>query len=203
VENGNTYRILIADDQVLFRRGLRTILAAQPDMQVTDEASSLEEAFEKAARQTVDLILMNAALLQAGDGCFPPGNVPTLLLTNESNGGPDEIARTASSAEIVAAVRSRAKLARKDPEQSSAADLQALAASTGTFATFPGLTIRESEILRLLVEGLTAREAAKELGLSIKTVEAHKLNVMRKLGLHNRASLIRFAAEHGAIPVPA
>lgn len=203
MEHGNTYRLLIADNRVLFRRGLRTILAAQPDMEVADEASTLEEALEKASRRTVDLIVINEGLLPPLNEGFVPGDVRTLVLTGNGPDGPDAVSRTAPAAEIVAAVRSSAKLTRKDGETSSMADLQALAASTRSFGIFPGLTTRESEIVRLLVEGLTARELAKELKLSIKTVEAHKLNLMRKLGIHNRASLIRFAAEHGALPISA
>jgi DNA-binding NarL/FixJ family response regulator len=170
-------------------------------MQVADEASSLEEVIEKAEHQVFDLILLNAGLVRPGGGIIP--SAPTLLLTAGASGDPDTISRTAPANEIVAMVRSHAQLARRHQQESSGADLKALAVSTRNFGIFPGLTNRESEILRLLADSLTAREVATELGLSIKTVEAHKLNVMRKLGVHNRASLIRFAAEHGGIPVPA
>jgi two-component system response regulator NreC len=193
VEQGITYRLLIADNQLLYRRGLRTILEAQPDLHVAAEASSLQEAIEKANSQTLDLILMNAALVEAAGAERPAVDIPTLLLGSE---GPDAIARTAHASEIIAAIRSHAKRIRRNQELVSR-DMEEATAVTAQAGTFPGLTIRESEILRLLVENFTAREVANELGLSIKTVEAHKLNVMRKLGVHNRASLIRFAAEHG------
>jgi two-component system, NarL family, response regulator NreC len=199
VEQGNTYRLLIGDGNLLFRRGLRTILSNEPDLHVADEAATLEEVVEKAQRQTFDLILLNAALISQERGQIPPVDTPTVLLTGDAKPGSDAIPRSASASEIVAMVRSRAKLARKNQNESTAADLSALAASTRNFGTFPGLTVRESEIVRLLAENLTAREVAAELGLSIKTVEAHKLNVMRKLGLHDRASLIRFAAQHGVL----
>jgi two-component system response regulator NreC len=64
------------------------------------------------------------------------------------------------------------------------------------------LTSREQEILRLLAEGRTVRETASELALSAKTVEAHKLNLMRKLRIHDRATLIEYAIQNGYIPAP-
>ncbi len=66
------------------------------------------------------------------------------------------------------------------------------------------LTGREKEVVRLLAEGKTVRQAAAELGLSMKTVEAHKLNLMRKLDIHNRASLVEYALHNGmtaSVPV--
>ena len=78
-------------------------------------------------------------------------------------------------------------------------DLQALRNSTGQSQRTPDLTSREQEVIRLLAEGRTARETATELGLSIKTIEAHKLNLMRKLDVHDRASLIACATQAGLI----
>ena len=78
------------------------------------------------------------------------------------------------------------------------ADLKALAESN-TFPRASVLTMREQEVMRLLAEGRTVREVAAELSLSIKTIEAHKLNLMRKLDIHNRASLIECAARMGLL----
>jgi DNA-binding NarL/FixJ family response regulator len=65
------------------------------------------------------------------------------------------------------------------------------------------VTRREEEVLRLIAEGNSARSAAAVLGLSVKTVEAHKFNFMRKLGLHNRAQVINYALRKGLVRVPA
>ena len=62
-----------------------------------------------------------------------------------------------------------------------------------------GLTAREQEVVRLLAEGCTVKEVAQDLSLSIKTVEAHKLNLMRKLNIHNRSSLIDYAVREGIV----
>ena len=77
-------------------------------------------------------------------------------------------------------------------------DLKALAASN-SFPRPSVLTLREQEVMRLLAEGRTVREVADELSLSIKTIEAHKLNLMRKLDIHNRTSLIECAAKMGLL----
>ncbi|MBV9676765.1 MAG: response regulator transcription factor, partial [Acidobacteriaceae bacterium] len=79
-------------------------------------------------------------------------------------------------------------------------DLKALAEQNETKAQTPVLTARESEVMRLLAEGKTVREAADELSLSAKTVEAHKLNLMRKLDIHHRAALVAYAVQHGLVP---
>jgi DNA-binding NarL/FixJ family response regulator len=81
-----------------------------------------------------------------------------------------------------------------------APDLRALAAGGEQYSHSQVLTPREQEVIKLLAEGRTVREVASELGLSIKTVEAHKLNLMRKLDIHNRASLIEYAVRRGFVP---
>jgi DNA-binding NarL/FixJ family response regulator len=85
-------------------------------------------------------------------------------------------------------------------------DLRALAATHHGYVGTAALTPREQEVMRLLAEGRTVREVASELSLSVKTVEAHKLNLMRKLDIHNRTSLIEAAVQRGLVstaPVPA
>lgn len=83
-------------------------------------------------------------------------------------------------------------------------DLQALAKNSDRFHKGTGLTGREKEVVRLLAEGKTVRQVASDLSLSMKTIEAHKLNLMRKLDIHNRASLVEYAVRNGmsaAVPV--
>jgi DNA-binding NarL/FixJ family response regulator len=78
-------------------------------------------------------------------------------------------------------------------------DLQALAESNRGNKRGPVLTAREQEVMKLLAEGRTVREVALELSLSVKTIEAHKLNLMRKLDIHNRANLVEYAIHTGVI----
>jgi DNA-binding NarL/FixJ family response regulator len=77
--------------------------------------------------------------------------------------------------------------------------LQALDLRTTPQRLGPALTIREQEVVRLLAEGKTVRAVAHDLALSAKTIEAHKLNLMRKLDIHDRASLIAYASRTGLL----
>jgi DNA-binding NarL/FixJ family response regulator len=78
-------------------------------------------------------------------------------------------------------------------------DLRALAERTPPAVRPHLLTLREQEVVKLLAEGRTVKEVAHDLSLSIKTVEAHKLNLMRKLNIHNRSSLIEYAVREGMV----
>lgn len=209
------YKVLIADPQPLFRKGLRTILSSQPDLSVVADTCNLPEAVEMAQSCAPDALAMNSFLLGDAAADRPARlkelakSLPVIVLTEEGDlpllesCRPDCVPRGAETDAILAAIRLRAYRFRQDENPGMAAGLQALAQSTRSAATIPGLTVRETEVLRLLAEHLTAREIAEELGLSIKTIEAHKLNLMRKLGIHDRASLIEYAAAHDTpVPVP-
>jgi DNA-binding NarL/FixJ family response regulator len=103
--------------------------------------------------------------------------------------------------QLLAGIRQIATTEDQNPRSLSrlVPDLQALAQSS-TNPRGSALTLREQEVMRLLAEGRTVREVASELGLSVKTIEAHKLNLMRKLDIHNRTSLIEYAVRVGLIP---
>lgn len=218
-------QILIADGNLLFRRGLRTLLSAESDLEVISEASDAAEALEKvrasATEQAVpDLVIMDLALLdgagqEAGFAIRQAQpNVALLFLTNED--GPEQLERAVNAgargymlknsapAQLLAGIRQIASTDDQNPRGLSkiVPDLRALASSNEDFPRGAVLTTREQEVMRLLAEGRTVREVAAELSLSIKTVEAHKLNLMRKLDIHNRASLVEYAIQKGMIPTP-
>lgn len=218
-------QILIADGNRLFRRGLRTLLSAENDLEVIEEASDAEEALEKVRanapdRVVPDLIVMDLALLegagqQAGFAIRQAQpNVAIFFLTNED--GPEQLERAVTAgargymlknsppAQLLAGVRQIAFSDDQNPRGLSkiVPDLRALATSNDGYPRGAVLTSREQEVMRLLAEGRTVREVAAELSLSIKTVEAHKLNLMRKLDIHNRASLIEYAMQKGLIAAP-
>jgi DNA-binding NarL/FixJ family response regulator len=81
-------------------------------------------------------------------------------------------------------------------------DLHALEGSNQEYAPKTLLTSREQEVMMLLAEGRTVREVAADLALSVKTIEAHKLNLMRKLDIHDRATLIEYAVKQGVVAAP-
>lgn len=210
-------QILIADGNLLFRRGLRTLLAAESDLEVLDEASDVTETLAKIRLLSPDVLLMDLALVEA-DGQQAAFSIrqarpetAILFLTQEdapeqldlaiAAGARGYMLKSSTPAQLVAGLR---QIAFADDQNSRGLskivpDLQALAASNDSYARGAVLTSREQEVMRLLAEGRTVREVASELSLSVKTVEAHKLNLMRKLDIHNRASLVEYAMQRGLI----
>lgn len=221
MERGKRHtKVLIADNQLLFRRGLRTLLSAEPDLEVIGEASDLAESLLKTQQLSPDVLVMDLNLIQMQDPSAlvalrqTKAHAGLLFLTNEDSPELLELAITAgaqgymlknsTASQLVAGIRqvvtaddqTMGTLSRIVP------DLQALAASNQPYIRGPILTAREQEVVRLLAEGHTVREVASELLLSVKTVEAHKLNLMRKLDIHNRATLVDYAVRNGIVPAP-
>lgn len=211
------HHVVLADAHQLFRRGLRTLLSAEDDMRFAGELCSLPEVMQ-ALESPLDFLLMDADLLdQAEESQFQRLRqtlltTPTLFLFREDSnerletvlraGGRAYVLKSTPPPVLIMAIR-RVAAGLDLKELDSTADLKALADGGRRIGSRPdALTTREQEILRLLAEGRTVRETAGELSLSIKTVEAHKLNLMRKLNIHNRPSLIEYAVQHGYIPAP-
>ena len=209
-------QILIADGNALFRRGLRTLLAAENDFEVLDEAADVEEALAKVRLLSPNVLLMDLGLLHSRQDAAlsirqARPQTAVLFLTQED--APEQLAlaiaagargymlKNSTAAQLVAGVRQIAFADNQEARGLSkiAPDLQALAASNNGYPRGSVLTSREQEVMRLLAEGRTVREVASELSLSVKTVEAHKLNLMRKLDIHNRTSLEEYAVQRGLI----
>jgi two-component system, NarL family, response regulator NreC len=211
-------QILIADGNTLFRSGLRTLLSAESEFHVVGEACDAAEAIAKVRATAPNVLVMDLALVGA-DGqqaAFAlrqaQPSTAVLFLTRQDEpehlrmavaaGARGYMLKDSTPNQLIAAVREVAKssedgnatgLSRLMP------DLQALAESNQGYTRGTVLTAREQEVMRLLAEGRTVREVASELSLSVKTIEAHKLNLMRKLDIHNRASLIEYAMQTGVI----
>ncbi len=212
-----TSQILIADGNLLFRRGLRTLLSTESDFAVLDEASDAADAVAKVRLLSPDVLLMDLPLLQdeGQQGAIrlrqARPETAILFLTHEDSPEQLELAiaagargymlKSSTPAQLVAGLRQVAFSDDQNPRGLSkiVPDLQALAASNDSYPRGAVLTSREQEVMRLLAEGRTVREVASELTLSVKTVEAHKLNLMRKLDIHNRASLVEYAMQRGMI----
>jgi two-component system response regulator NreC len=212
-----TSQIFIADGHLLFRRGLRSLLEAETDLEVVGEAADTAEASAQITTARPNVLVMDVALLE-GSGAHAVfairqanPSLAILFLTQED--GPEQLERAIEAggrgymlkntppAQLVAGIRQVAFSDEKNPGALSriVPDLRALAASNERQPRTSVLTSREQEVMRLLAEGRTVREVAAELSLSVKTVEAHKLNLMRKLDIHNRASLVEYAAQQGWI----
>jgi DNA-binding NarL/FixJ family response regulator len=211
-----THKILLADANLLFRRGLRTLLSAESDLDVVGEASGIAEALGTAQQAMPNVLVMDLALLHVSEqGPLAvrqiDSSIGVLFLTQEDSPEQLELAIAAGARgymlknspprQLLAGIRQIATVDDQNPRSLSrlVPDLQALALNN-KHARASVLTLREQEVMRLLAEGRTVREVAAELSLSIKTIEAHKLNLMRKLDIHNRSSLVEYAVRAGLIP---
>ena len=211
-----THKILLADAHLLFRRGLRTLLSAESDLDVVGEASDVAEALGTARQVMPNVLVMDLGMLRAEGEQGPlairqiDSSTGVLFLTQEDSPEQLELAIAAGARgymlknsqprQLLAGIRQIAISDDHNPRSLSrlVPDLQALALNNkNTRASV--LTLREQEVMRLLAEGRTVREVASELSLSIKTIEAHKLNLMRKLDIHNRSSLVEYAVRAGLI----
>ena len=224
-----TYTTVIADSHNLFRRGLATLIAAESDMELAGEAATATEALsivnrvnsvEGGATPQVDVVVLEMNLVRDDAETIkalrllPPSTAVLLLASSDSTecleitvaaGARGYMLKTTAPSQLIAGIRQATVLEDIDPRGLSpqAPDLQALAQTERAYSRTSPLTSREQEVMTLLAEGRTVREVAAELSLSIKTIEAHKLNLMRKLDIHNRASLVDYAVRSGLVPAQA
>ncbi len=213
-------RILVADDHTLIRRGIVGLLNSQPDMQVVGEAGTGEEALAKATVEPPDVILMDIAMpglggldaTRAVKRQLP--SVQVLILTMHDRedylfqavraGASGYVLKGADIQDLLAAVRSAHKgevylfppVAKK-----LLADYLRRVEKGQDLASYDGLTERERDVLPLIAQGKTSVQIAETLRISPHTVQTHRDNIMAKLGLHNRAELVKYAIQKGLIPL--
>jgi two-component system, NarL family, response regulator NreC len=211
-----TIRILVADHQSLFRQGLLTLIGSDKDLEVVGEAEDCRQLVRLAAELAGAMpdVTVVAQDLPGLDGVFGLEGLlvgtQLLVLTGESDvrHGAD-LAACITRAEAPALLL---PLIRQLTRQSSIRSLQNLLSTVDRLRSAsseppvtrprPTLTARENEILLLLATGRTVKDAATELDLSVKTVEAHKFNLMRKLNLHSRSELLAYAGRSGILEHP-
>ena len=209
-------RILLADDHETVREGLRMILNAQPDMQVVATVGDGREAITQAEQITPDVVIMDismpglnglAATTQLMERC-PTARVLTLTRHADNSylqqlmraGAAGYVLKQSRPAELLHAIRSVATGGKYLDASMTAPVLNTYSRTTppqpGPEPTTP-LSPRETEVLRLIAWGNTNKEIAARLDLSVKTVEAHKANGMRKLGMRGRIDIVRYALLQG------
>ncbi len=211
-------RVLIADDHALFREGIRILLSGYDDLEVVGEAADGREAIERARECRPDIVLMDIAMPGLGGleatlelKKLLPG-VKILILTQYDNreylyrffkaGVSGYVLKRAAGTELVAAIRAVYQGGIfLHPEVAPAVVegyLGGLRPSEQEDA-YETLTDREKQVLKLVAEGKTNKEIAGILGISVKTAMGHRANLMEKLGIHNRAELVKFALRRGII----
>jgi two-component system response regulator NreC len=208
-------RCIVANDHVLLRQGLHRLLQDEPDIEVVSEAGNAAECLRKVHQMHPDVLLADAEtfglpareaeLLVAEESSL----TKVIFLTQEETSLPfvampvaagNCTTRQTSAEELVQMVRNT-RAGGRMPEAFLRHDPPRPAQTQ--FPQERALTGREREVLKLLAEGKTVRAAAEVLGLSSKTVDAHKFNLMRKLGIHNKAELVMWAIQKRILKVPA
>jgi DNA-binding NarL/FixJ family response regulator len=219
-ESGQRIRCVIADDHALLRYGVRRLLEDDSDFVVVGEASDAAEALKLVLEERPNLVLLDIAMegmssFEAGRliGEHCPGARVVYLTMHED---PDYVAQAFRSGasgyllkdtpapRLLHALREIHRGERvlspqvvaqfKDEGIGNERARVALRRNT--------LTLREREVMKLLAEGNTVRKAAGILGVSAKTVEAHKFNLMRKLDIHNKAQLVTTAIQKKILRMP-
>lgn len=212
-------QILIADDHELVRKGLRTVLEKQPGWEVCGEAVNGRQAVELAKELRPDVVVMDVTMPELNgleatrQICKALPKAEVLILTmHESEQMVNEVLAAGARGYILKADTSRLlvlaieSLSRHDPFFTGKVSkvmlngfLKPGASATGQDKVLVGLTAREREIVQLLAEGRSNKEVAVALGISVKTVDAHRANVMHKLNLHSVTDLVRYAIRNQII----
>ncbi len=214
------YRILLTDDHLLFRQGLRQLLASELDLEVVGEARDGEEAVLKTRELHPDLVLMDIGMpgLSSFEAArqirkqYPMIRVLFLSMYDDEDylaqsleiGASGYVLKDTPAEQVIAAIREIRRGGKYlSPRMLTrfVEDLRHRSPEDRLKSRLDMLTPRERETLKFLAEGLSVKEVAGRLGLSVKTVEAHKFNLMRKLDLHNKAQLVQYAIKRKIIKI--
>lgn len=209
-------RILIADDHGILRGGLKSLLSADPNMQVVGEANSGAEAIRLASELKPNIALMDIGM-PGNEGLdatrqlvqdFPDTRVIILTMHEDGAllqeslraGASGYIIKRAAEAELIDAIYAVNRgIIYIHPSLMPLLVARPVKSSVSKVTDSDDLTDREKEILTLIVQGYTNREMGDSLNISVRTVETHRSNIMEKLNLHSRVDLVRYAKEHKLI----
>lgn len=211
-----TIRVALCDDHAVVRTGLRTILAVEPDIDVIGDASTVAEAVALAEKEQPDVFLMDVNLPD-GNGIdatrtiteLSPGTRVVVLTVHDDvaylrrafdAGVSGYLIKEAADLELVLAVREVAA-GRRYVHPRLGAELLDTQGEASARLSGPGgeLSDREIDVLRLIARGYTNAQAADELYVSVRTVETHRAHLHQKLGVRDRADLVRAAREAGLL----
>ena len=217
-------RLLVADDHEIMRKGIRSLLEAQPGWQVTAEASDGREAVEKARELKPDVTVLDISMpslngLEAARQMIKnDARAKILILTQHESdplirevldaGARGYVLKSDASRDLITAVNAvrsnktffTAKVAQivldgyLDKKVKKAAPTEERKEDARS-----RLTPRQREIVQLLAEGKSSKEVAVALGLSVKTAETHRANIMRRLDCHSISELVRYAVRNNII----
>jgi two-component system, NarL family, response regulator NreC len=203
-------RVMLADDHLVVREGLKALINREPDMEVVGEVSDGIEVIASAERTRPNVVVMDVSMPHLNGmeatrqlrETLPETRVLALSMHEDrmyirrmlEAGAAGYVVKRAMAAELLRAIRAVAAGALYvDPHV--AGHLESLL--TGQPHGPSELTPRETEVLRLIAQGFSNKEIAARLGIAVKTVETHRARAMEKLGLQSRAGVVRLALERG------
>ena len=209
-------RVVLADDHALVRAGIRALLEKLPGIEVVGEADNGRQALELVRKSAPNLILLDISMAELGGlEVLPrivkdfPG-VKVLILSGHANeeyvlralrsGAAGYMLKDAATAELQLAIDSVIQdKTYLSPSISRTVIDSYLERVGGPFSPLEQLTPRQREILQLIAEGKNTKEIAHTLGISVKTVEAHRLQLMARLSIHDLPGLVRYAVRSGLV----
>lgn len=210
-------RLILADDHILVRSGLRMLLEAQPDMEIVAEVENGLQAVKQALALQPDIVLMDVMMPEMNGieatrkikELLPQTAVVALTMYEDEQyfyemlraGASGYVPKRAAPDVLVSAIHAvgegeiylypsvTAHLVNDYLEREAGKQASVLA----------DLTPRELEVMSLIADGLSNPEIGEKLGISVKTVDRHRENIMRKLGVHSRIDLVKYAIKEGLI----
>jgi DNA-binding NarL/FixJ family response regulator len=203
-------RVLLADDHLVVREGLKALINREPDMEVVGEVADGLDVNRVAQQTQPHVVVMDVSMPHLNGmeatkrikEALPDTRVLALSMHEDRTyirrmleaGAAGYVVKRAMAAELLQAIRLVAAGAvYVDPE--AAGHLESLL--TGLRSGPPDLTPRETEVLQLIAQGFSNKEIAGRLGIAVKTIETHRARSMEKLGLQSRAGIVRLALERG------
>ena len=211
-----TIRIVLADDHALVRAGIRALVERIPGFEVVAEAGDGREAIALVAEHKPDVALINISMpelngLEAAAriaSAHPHTRVVMLSLHADeeyvrralSHGASGYLVKSADAAELELAIRAASRGDVWLSPSVSRSVVRSMLDKTAHDEPFEILTPRQREVLQLVAEGKTSKDIADRLGLSVKTVESHRAQLMKRLGVTNLPALVRTAIRLGVVP---
>jgi DNA-binding NarL/FixJ family response regulator len=212
-----TIRVIVADDHGVIREGLASLLGGEPGFEVVGEAASAEQAITLALQKRPDLIIMDVSMPQIGGieatqrikAQAPEIRVIMLTVHEDKElmraairaGAGGYVLKRAIKAELLHAIDTVMNDELYVHPVMARILLQTMPEERAPAVVEPDvpLTPREIDVLRLLAQGYTNRQAGEILGISVRTIEYHRGNLITKLQLDGRVELVRYAEEHGLL----
>ena len=216
----NKIRVVLADDHIILRSGLRKLLEEQSDIEVIGEADDGNEAIARTIELTPDVLLLDLSMPGLGGmevirnikASMPEVTILVLTMYEDEGhfiqaleaGASGYIPKKAADTDLIAAIRAVTRGEVFIYSSFGKAMVKRIICSESPdkeeeVDIYQRLSQREQEVLKLVAQGFTNKQIAEQLYLSVKTVETYKARIIEKLNLHGRAELVRFALQRGLL----